>query len=659
MDRLSLGEARYRAGAYDEAAAIFADLREENADDPTPARLLGLCRLRQGNQKEALELLASAYARAPNDPHTQLHYGLGLHAVGRHADAERLFRSSAQLLPADPAPYLNLSAALLALGDRQEALDAAQQARRRAPKLPQAIYMVGLTLLALDQLDAADVEFASTLQLAPDFADAWVNLGIVRYRLNDIERAKIAMRRALAVAPSHLAAASNLGVFLRLSGNVEAGERILRQVLEHNPAASEVRLNLAAALLQEERAADALSLLDEHPIPNEPHLARHWRLQRSLALLQLNRLEEARAAIQDLGVMPPELEPLVIWRRVLLALAEGDQLRSREFADQMEQSLATVSGLVPEHRIMAHFDLAKYWSYRREHKRAFPHWIAGHRLIGRFQPFSRVAHRDFVDATIARFDKKHFAERPRASNSDSAPVFIVGMPRSGTTLAEQIIGSHRQVFGAGERSALSDTFAALGGKETPDAVARIADLDRAALDAAAVRYLDDLHALAPDASRIVDKMPGNFAYLGLVARMLPGARVIQCVRDPRDIGLSIFTYRFFGLHPYAHDLADLGWYISQHDRLMAHWREALPNQMLTLALKDWVEDFDGTLRRVLEFLDLPYDPACERFYARDNSVRTVSRAQVQQPVNDRGLGRWRTYEVELQPLISELGTIAS
>jgi hypothetical protein len=136
-------------------------------------------------------------------------------------------------------------------------------------------------------------------------------------------------------------------------------------------------------------------------------------------------------------------------------------------------------------------------------------------------------------------------------------------------------------------------------------------------------------------------MPGNFNYLGLVALMLPGAKIIYCARDPRDIGLSIFTFRFYGYHPYAHDLADLGWYIAQHERLMAHWRAVLPNPMMTVRLEDWVGDFCGTLRRVLEFLDLPYDPACERFYEQDSRVRTVSRVQVRQPVNARGLGRWR------------------
>ena len=286
--------------------------------------------------------------------------------------------------------------------------------------------------------------------------------------------------------------------------------------------------------------------------------------------------------------------------------------------------------------------------------RAFAHWVAGHKLLAQGQPFSRVDHLAFIDGQCATFSRARFAEGPRAGNADPAPVFIVGMPRSGTTLIEQILAAHRDVHGAGERPALGVAFEALGGGHDPEAVARIAALDGPALDRMAETYLAELHALAPDKARIVDKMPGNYLYLGLVGLLLPGAKIIHCVRDPRDIGLSIFTFRFHGVHGYAHDLADLGWTIAQQSRLMDHWKAALPNPILTVRLQDWVEDFDATLARVLAHLDLRPDPNCARFYEADSRVRTVSRAQVRQPINARGLGRWRTYADELAPLIAEL-----
>jgi tetratricopeptide (TPR) repeat protein len=647
------GEERYRAADYAAAEAIFARLSVIQEQDAAILRMLGLSRLRLGQQDEALCLLEKAHTFAPADPYARLHYGLGLQAVGRHAEAAAAFRACVPLIPSDPAPYLNLSTALLALGDTLGAIDAARRAWRRDRKLPQAAYMVGMAYLAGERLGQALDAFAAALRLDSKLADAWVNIGVIRYRQNNIEAAKIAMRRALAIAPDHAGAAGNLAAFLRLSGQVEASERLVGDVLERNPDAAEVRVNHVAALLSEERPRDALALLEATPVPADPRLARHWQMQRILAFLQVGQVIKAREVMAAIGDVPPELAPLLLWRRALLALAEGNRPAARAIAVEMEDALAATNGLVPEHRIMAHFDLGRFWSTQGDPDRTVANWIAGHRLLSQFQPFSREQHRALLDATIARFNRTRLRNGPRAQNHDPAPVFIVGMPRSGTTLAEQIIAAHPQAFGAGERGALYQAFYALGG-ETPEGIARIAALDTPAFDTNAERYLAELHALAPDKARIVDKMPGNFNYLGLVALMLPGARVIHCVRDPRDIGLSIFTFRFYGYHPYAHDLGDLGWYIAQHDRLMAHWREVLPNPILTLALRDWVEDFDATLRRVLDFTGLPYDPACARFYESDARVMTVSRSQVRQPVNARGLGRWRAYATQLQPLVAAL-----
>jgi len=534
------------------------------------------------------------------------------------------------------------------VGNHHAALHAASDACHAAPALREPHYAYGQAWLALGQPARAEQAFAAALRIDPRWEEAWINYGLCRYQQNAVEDAKSAMRQALRFAPGHPTATANLGAFMRITGQSEGAEALLRRAIEMAPDNMGARLNLAADLLQEERPGEALDLLDAAPaLPTDPRALRHWHLQRSLALLQLHRPAEARPVLAAIGSVPPTVRPLLLWRHVLLALEEGDRDRARAVATEMRTALDNMGpDGVPEHRIMGHYDLAKFWSGQNEHPTAFAHWVKGHALLKPFQPFSREEHKAFIDASIAAFPAGCFVNVAR--NRDPAPVFVVGMPRSGTTLCEQIVGAHGQAHGAGERSALGDLAARLG---TPE---QISALGMDALDAAAERYLSDLHALAPEAMRIVDKLPGNYLHLGLVARMLPGAKIIHCVRDPRDIGLSIFTFRFHGNHGYAHDLADLGWAIAEQQRLMEHWKKVLPNPVLTVKLSDWVTDFDGTLRRVLTLLDLPHDANCARFHEAESRVRTVSRSQVRQPVNARGLGRWRTYEAELRPLIAEL-----
>ena len=637
----------FRRGAFDSVTALLAPVATERERDPAPFRLLGLALLRKGAVADGVTKLRQAYERAPDDPWAALHLGIGLQAAGEVEEAIALFRLAHERMPLDPAPLLNWAGALLALGDPGAAVRQARRARLRAPGMAEAHYVLGQALLAAGRWADAAAASAKAARLTPGFADAWVNLGIAEYRQGHIDAAQEAIRAALRADPANPAAAANLGAFLRLTGGIDEAEQLLRQAARQ-PLAVAARLNLACELLQQERNAEALAILEAER-PTDPAVACQWRLQLALALLNTGAAARARAVLEEIGNVPSALRPLLLYRRSLLASAEGDEPAARAHAEAMAAALdAAGEAMLSEERIMAHYDLAKFWSSRSEPDRAFPFWVRAHAILQKLQPFSRQAYRDFVDATIATFSRERLGNGTVASNCDPAPVFIVGMPRSGTTLAEQILAAHPAAHGAGERPALGQVFAELGGAE------RIAALDSAALDAAAAPYLRELHALAPGAARIIDKMPGNFRYLGLIALMLPGARIIHCVRDPRDIGLSIFTFRFYGEHPYAHDLADLGWYITQHDRLMAHWREALPNPLFTVRLVDWVEDFSGTLARLLNFLDLPYAAGCERFYEREARVRTVSWAQVRQPVNARGIGRWREYERHLGPLLAEL-----
>jgi tetratricopeptide (TPR) repeat protein len=566
--------------------------------------------------------------------------------------AAAVFRRAATLAPDNPATWINFSTAVVAVGQPKAARAAAHRALARAPGDADAHCALGQAEIAAGNPAGAHAAFHAAARARPGFADAWVNLGLACYRLGDVQGTVQAMQTALRAFPGHSIAEANLAAFQLLRGETDEALARLRAVLDRDPGCVAARLNLANALLLDREAGAALALLAGTPPAGRD--GAHWRAHRALALLLLNRPEEARAEL-DAVDQPYDAEILILWRRIHLAQRDGDGAAVEAMAARMAELAEDSAAALLEHRIIGHFELARFRDGLNQRTAAFEHWHRGHRLLAGIQPFSRAAYAAFVDATIAAFDRVRLREGGRADNADPAPVFVVGMPRSGTTLVEQILAAHSLVHGAGERPAIHALRRRLSPGDDEAAMARgLSALDADALTRAADAFLAELHALAPDARLIVDKMPDNARHLGFIATLLPGARVIHCTRDPRDIGLSIFQLRFFGFHPYAHDLANLGWTIGEHARLMAHWREVLPLPILDVALSDWVEDFAGTLMRVLAFLDLPYDPACERFYAEGRRVRTASAQQVRAPINARGIGRWRQYEAELAPLIAEL-----
>lgn len=252
--------------------------------------------------------------------------------------------------------------------------------------------------------------------------------------------------------------------------------------------------------------------------------------------------------------------------------------------------------------------------------------------------------------------------RARAGWGDDSrvPVFIVGMPRSGTSLAEQILSSHPEVHGAGELNYIHDIANQLMFSLGDAALfaEKVVGLDRAAAKALAGQYLRKVSAFSPDAARITDKMPHNFTFLGLIALLLPGARIIHMRRSPLDNCFSIYSNMFSAAHGYANDLRTLGDYYVEYARLMDHWRQVLPGRIHEVRYEDLVADQEGVTRRMLDFIGLDWHPACLEFFANARSVSTISRWQVRQPIYRTSVDRWRPYERHLGPLIEALGPLA-
>ncbi len=636
----------FERGDYRKAGRLLVSLLTRTRADPVLLRLCGMALVRSDAVAQGLGYLARARRLAPDDALSTLWHGIALQAAGQLREAVTAFEACADAAPTDPTPLIHLSRALLRLDRREDAAAAARRALALAPCLLDARHAVCVADLALLQVSTT----ATTRQLA----EAWLALAQTCLRLDKVADARMALTQALAAQPLHAEAEAALAMVEHLAGSPVAAIARLRDVLDRDPDCLPARLGLASRLLLDHDAAAALALLEQEP-RGDPISRIRWRACRISALIALGRHQDADAELAR--VTPPvgELEIILRWQHSLLARTAGDHSAAEALVERVARLALDRGAAGLEDRIDAHFSLAALRHAEGRTEQAFAHWRHGHALLRAAQPFSRADHAAMLDAVTRAFDRERLADGPRAAIVDPAPVFIVGLPRTGTTLTEQILSAHSEIHGAGERLAIRETLVQLTGT-TDAAIApeRAASLGARALTDAAGCYLRSLHDVAPDARIVLDKMPDNFTHLGFIATLLPGARVICCTRDLRDVGASIFQQRFLGHHPYAHDLADLGWTMARHQHLLAHWRRVLSIPMLELDHADWIADFEATLRRVLAFLDLPWDPGCHRFFEQDRAVRTASRDQVRQPINAQGVGRWLAYAEQLAPMLREL-----
>jgi hypothetical protein len=276
------------------------------------------------------------------------------------------------------------------------------------------------------------------------------------------------------------------------------------------------------------------------------------------------------------------------------------------------------------------------------------------------------------DRTLGLFDRIEatFTDELIAAKSggdaSQIPIFVLGMPRSGTTLIEQIIASHPMVHGGGELQALNEIV--LGGREVTDNVIPFPEsvpaLDPSAVQQIGARYVDVLRRLAVkagrNAERVTDKMPSNYYFVGLIHLALPNAKIVHAVRDPVDTCISCFSKLFSAEQNHTYDLGELGRYYRRYQRLMEHWRHVLPpGRMLEVRYEEVVADLEGQVRRIISHCGLPWDDRCLSFHKTERPVRTASATQVRQPIYKSAVGRWRVYEEQLGPLLDALGIVTS
>jgi tetratricopeptide (TPR) repeat protein len=686
-----LGAIEYQRGRVAEATSLFlrcVALRPDAAE--LHANLGEVLRIERRHD-EALDHLNTALSLDSSQADAWNSLGLVAYDQGRYERAEAAHREAVRLRPGHAAPHVNLGIALQAMERLSEATESLREALRIEPDSPLALTNLGLVLCDthdLDSLDEAESLCRRAVAGAPHLYQTHNNLGNVLRLMGRLDEAMSCYQQALRIAPHSAAPHQNMGQLLQQRGNyqeaarfldkaasleadwarhhtnrgglaAEAGDfleatRFYRFALQIDPGLAEAHHGLGRALLEQGQLDEAESWL-RAAVRARPNLGESWVL---LARLQAERgefelsCESARNALKVRPTLPD-----AYWQ-----LAHNFKGRMPDADVQAMRRLLGAKYVPDGARAMLQFGLAGVLDAQGDYSQAAALLKTANALQGAVRTaLGRTYHPDensrFVDRVISTFTPEAIARSRGWVDPDPRPVFVVGVPRSGTTLVEQVLASHPEVAGLGELPDLFRVFQRLPelvGHQGASPFEVLCVLGPHSAHAAARDYLSRLDSPAScGACRVVDKMPDNVRLLGLIAMLWPGARVIVCSRDLRDIALSCWQ-TWFATIPWANDWNHIARRLADHQRLLKHWRLTRPLEWLDVRYEDLVFNLEPNARRLINFLGLDWNPSCLQFHQTRRVVRTASLVQVRQPVYAHAVGRWRRYETMIAPLLEAL-----
>jgi tetratricopeptide (TPR) repeat protein len=666
-----------------------------------------------GQADQAEQLCQQVLALWPGQSDALHLMGLMAHAYGNLDLAIDHLRRACQA-PRAPAIYLsNLAEMCRQAGQLVEA----EQAGRRAVTMDASLVAgwnnLGIILQEAGKLEESLTCLERVVALQPDYAEAHNNLGNTFKRLGRLDQARSHYEQALALAPSYAEALSNLANLLNDLGLSDEALAYARRAIEANPRLSDAYINAAAVEVGRDRYEEALRWVDSLLIAAPLHvgalgvratvLRRLGRLDDALAdarravaaapdngeaqnilgevLQAQDKVEEALAAFDRATRSPGFAREKALINRGVVRMEQGERDAAKAAFDavlaEFPRSASGWFNLADLHRfapgdpgipamealvgaggvqaradrIALHFALGKAWMDAGDAERAFTHLDAGNREKRATFAYDADAIDTWFASIIEAFPAALMQRPPIPVPGGDLAMFVVGMPRSGTTLIEQILASHPAVFGAGELATLQTLVHQAGGYP---AIARQLTPENEPLLAG--QYLDAVRPLAGTHRRLVDKMPSNFLFAGLIHRILPDARIIHVRRDPVDTCLSCYTKLFTREQLFSYDQVELARFYRGYERLMDHWRAVLPvDRFLEVRYEEVVADLETEARRLVAFCGLDWDPACLAFHQTPRTIRTASLNQVRRPLYASSIGRWPAYAPYLGPLLEVLG----
>jgi tetratricopeptide (TPR) repeat protein len=605
-----------------------------------------------------------------------------LYNAGHHAELERQARLLVQQYPDSGPAWKVLATSLHVQG--KEPLPALQMAVKLLPGDAESHYNMGLSLQGLGRPEDAVASYRRALKIKPNHADAHFNLGNVLKDLGQLDDAVASYRRALRSRPDYADAHCNLGNALKDLGQPENAVASYLQALTFRPDDAETHYNLGIALKSLGRFEDAVTSYRLALKIKPDYTDAHLNLANTLRELEQNdaaeasyrrvleidpKCSDALAGLGDVGMVGGDMDGAEdLYRQVLandvgnlyarMGLAKVSKVKAGDenlAALEAAKLAAHPSGLPDDDVIRLNFTLGKCYDDTGEYDKAFAHFLEGSRLKRATLDYDADKSARHFDSIMRVFDEATLARLRGSGDASQVPIFVLGMPRSGTTLTEQILASHPDVYGAGElQDLLAIAHRAVAEASYPENILKI---DRAQLAAWGADYVCGLQKRAPHARHITDKMPANFYAIGLIHLMLPNAKIIHVNRNPIDTCLSCFM-QLFNARNLAHtyDLAELGRHYVDYARLMEHWRRVLPaGAFLDVNYEEVVADLEAQARRMLEYCGLEWNDACINFHKHKRSIRTASVTQVRQPIYQSSVEKWRRYEHHLGPLLDALG----
>jgi tetratricopeptide (TPR) repeat protein len=631
----------------DKAAAELEKIVKTGRDDARAAFELGVLRFLQNRRADAYRHFALAGRLAPTEPVIRANLAATAFALGRHEEAIG-WCDNALALGAEPAKAWNMRGnALRALGRLEEALRCCERALELRPDFVEAWSDCGAALTNMRRLDAALAATDKALSLRPDSAPLHCNRAAALIELDRAAEALLALDKALALAPPNVIALNNRASALKLLNRMDEALLCCEASLALDRDHAAPWLTRADVLCELGRPDEALASFQEG-LARDPHNVAGLANMSQL-LADLGRFPEATAMLRKAIELAPCRANLYYNLAQLEKLTPGDPA----VAALREQ--AEAQGLSAKDLMFTHYALAKVGEDNGDREAEFRHLAAGSALKRGLTPYDEAAELGEIAKTMEIFDEKMFSLLAGGGERSLAPIFIVGMPRSGSTLVEQILASHEGVRGLGEVAAFSAAMNETAPRRAGHFANFARELTRETVDAIGAAYARRVGRLAAPGQRVVDKSLDNLLRLGLIALALPSARIIHTRRDPVETCLSCYAKWFNAGYGFSYDLGDLGRYYRAQESLMRHWSEILPkDSLLSVDHEAVVADIEGQSRRIAAFCGLEWNPRCLDFHKTERPVRTASKMQVRQPLFDAPSRRAAAWAGHLDGLMAAL-----